>query len=476
VDVHVGGQDRNPLKVRRSAVAVELRPLRKTGSRRGAHGDPARHPRPRWSSGWTTLGTTGPPPSTSPGTAAAAWPRPPLRGISTVYRWDGAGRLVALQQGSLPPTRYAFDPRGLLAEVIDPTGSRTVLDYNDRGALTAAVDPAGGRWSLELDRNDRLVGATDPLGRLTTYTLDPSGRVAAMTTADGVEYRYERDPDGMIDTVLAAGRSALSFTRDFARQALEVRDEAGRASRLHFDVLDRIVSYEAPGVTTKWVYDDDEPSVRVTSTGLPPTLVHLDPDGLAQAVETEGLDPVTLRRDSEGRLVRLSCEGLERRWERDRAGAVVDYREILHGRERRTLVQRDGDGRAVAEIVDGERHGFAYDDAGLIILLPEAGIPMLIGGLAGGGGTIVSAEIWNHGHIDWGEVIMNTALGAASGGAGAGVSGAAGELPQAARMVINTGFGAADGAAITAADSAATNRPSPSRVSSSGPAAEPCPA
>jgi RHS repeat-associated protein len=97
----------------------------------------------------------------------------------------------------------------------------------------------------------------------------------------------------------------------------------------------------------------------------------------------------------------------------------------------------------------------------------ELALPLLIGAAAGGLGTVANAYLFNDGHIDWGEVVMNTALGALGGGAIGPLAGVATKalgttmeaLPQVARMGINTGIGGTIGATSTAADLAATNHP-----------------
>jgi RHS repeat-associated protein len=106
-----------------------------------------------------------------------------------------------------------------------------------------------------------------------------------------------------------------------------------------------------------------------------------------------------------------------------------------------------------------------------LLFIPGVGVaalPLLIGAAAGGIGTVVNAYLFNDGHIDWGEVVMNTALGAAGGalvGPLAGVAskaltgGAMEALPQLGRMAINTGIGGTIGASSTAADLWSINRP-----------------
>lgn len=99
----------------------------------------------------------------------------------------------------------------------------------------------------------------------------------------------------------------------------------------------------------------------------------------------------------------------------------------------------------------------------LLAVAPEAApllLPMAVGAVGGAGGTIIADKIQGK-PIDWGQVVMDGALGMAAG-AGGGALGAvakAGEWAPALTRTAMVGYGATSNAGVTAADRWATGAP-----------------
>lgn len=129
--------------------------------------------------------------------------------VQTWSLYDGEGNLaVALDQ--LGPTYYVHDLNGLLREVIDPQGNKTVYSYNAAGDKTKLVDATGTVTNWEYDAEGQLKKESktvvnpqtgeskteitlyeyDALGQVTKRTLQESSGLLTTTTKE-ITYVYD---------------------------------------------------------------------------------------------------------------------------------------------------------------------------------------------------------------------------------------------------------------------------------------------
>ncbi|GGT26506.1 hypothetical protein GCM10010222_80390 [Streptomyces tanashiensis] len=100
---------------------------------------------------------------------------------------DALGRVTTIRHyttlGSSGPyrtTAYAYNKRGHLSTVTDPTGNTWEYTYDARGRVTAAKDPDTGTTKTGYDNADRPTVVTDALQQSTYTTYDVLGRVTAV--------------------------------------------------------------------------------------------------------------------------------------------------------------------------------------------------------------------------------------------------------------------------------------------------------
>ncbi|MBO0728583.1 MAG: RHS repeat protein, partial [Acidimicrobiaceae bacterium] len=415
----------------------------------------------------------------------------------TTLERDAAGRVV-LEAVDGVERRYTYDTLGQLVSAAGPEGLQEWA-YDGGGRLVAERSPAGERQFI-YDDADQLVRIESSEGE-TTFTYDQRGRRIRRAGPDGAtEYRWDA-LDRLTAVHAPDGAPPVEVAVDGLGQLVAVAGVAGGD-----------LPGAAPGEVLRYVGGD--PVVML--------------GGMPVASLPRGGAPVLLPVDWRGSVGDRDAWGAGRdRGGRDAGAAlgwlgeleldgVVWLRHRVYDPQTHGFLSKDpvpGDAGVAGGVTNP--YLYAYNDplqwldplgltpitaaeanqqmtdwkqghwkelvvtaaaVAILIAAPEVGLPALIGGLASGAGTIGSDMLFHHGNIDWGEVIMNTATGAAFGAvAGPLAEGFAGalpgtttditetaamdQLPQAARMAINTGIGGGLGASATASDSWATNQP-----------------
>jgi YD repeat-containing protein len=96
------------------------------------------------------------------------------------YRYDPAGNLAGIANGSGRALRFSYDAEGRLTGWQDRNGVSYRYSYDEQGRCVAGAGPAGsmsGRFAY----GDRVTWWTDAAGAVTIYQLDASSRVTAVT-------------------------------------------------------------------------------------------------------------------------------------------------------------------------------------------------------------------------------------------------------------------------------------------------------
>ncbi|MDO5068121.1 MAG: DUF6531 domain-containing protein [Propionibacteriaceae bacterium] len=354
----------------------------------------------------------------------------------TRYSYTGEERNPSLAvDPSGGETRFTWQ-RGLLAEVIDPTGVRVAFTHDEHGDLIATTDALGNTARLERDGAGRVIAAITPLGHRTHYRYDEiTGVLVSRTDPAGATTRFEHSAAGRMTAVIdpTGARTVMAYGDDGERHA--TTDALGRTMTSSHDDLGRLTAVELPdGSTWSFGYDllsrlvestdatggtwrmefgptgyltsaTDATGVRrdvvTDSTGLPLSFIDGDDrvdvvrDQLGRITSDAGADgeATTRRFDACGRVIEsVDPEGGVTRIARDAAGRVVavtqpmgrtfHYEYDTAGRWAATIstggqryeVTRDADGRIVQELwPNGDQVMTTFDACGRIVERVEPG-------------------------------------------------------------------------------------------------------
>ncbi|MGA6162414.1 RHS repeat-associated core domain-containing protein [Amycolatopsis magusensis] len=315
-------------------------------------------------------------------------------GNATRFEWDRYDRLLARTDPLDRTTRYEYDDDGTLLAIIRPDGTLVGVSQDD-DVLTITVEQNGRIWRRAYP------GDTDPLSASVGVagTFDPGQ--AEPGAAGGV--RHDRDLFGRTTLVTDAvgGRSQLGWTVEGKRSwrldaagareqwrydsegnEVEHVDALGQVTRREYGAFGLLAaSVDQTGARTTYGYDRE---FRLTSVTDPRGLVwHYTYDAAGRVVQEVDFDGRVLRfaYDAAGQLVR-SVNAL---------GEVTEYAYDLLGNaiERRTptgnttytydpvgrlaaaanpdsvlIIERDEDGRVLAETVNGRTVSFSYTEDG----------------------------------------------------------------------------------------------------------------
>ncbi|QTA83454.1 YD repeat-containing protein, DUF4382 [Desulfonema limicola] len=165
-------------------------------------------------------------------------------GTVTYYGYDSIYRLNQVTQNFVPGadpgndinalTRYAYDARGLLTQIINANGAVTAFDYN----------PVG-----------RMIRETDPLNNIWEYAYDGMGNRVSRKDAKGALTEYEYYPDDLLNEIRYADGTAVEYAYDPNNNRVSMEDSLGMTAWA-YDPLNRIVKADDPfNRTLKYGYD-----------------------------------------------------------------------------------------------------------------------------------------------------------------------------------------------------------------------------
>ncbi|MBB1499921.1 type IV secretion protein Rhs [Propioniciclava sp. MC1683] len=281
-------------------------------------------------------------------------------------------------------TRFSWR-RGLLAEVVDPTGVRVRFEHDSFGDLVATTDAQGNTARLERDAAGRVTAAITPLGHRTEYRYDAvSGALVSRTDPTGATWRYEHtaagrqsavvDPTGArtemaygehgerASTTDALGRTISSSHDDLGRlAAVELPD--GSSWSFGYDVLSRLVeTTDATGGTWQMQFGPTGYLTGATDATGNQREVETDPSGWATGF-VDGDERLAVSRDALGRVVAsAAADGGVTTYVHDLCGRVLETTDAAGGV---TRITRDAAGRVVAVTQPmGRTFRYEYDACG----------------------------------------------------------------------------------------------------------------
>ncbi len=243
-------------------------------------------------------------------------------------------------------TRFGFDRRGFIGNVVSPMGRRWEVASDVGGRPLRLADPAGARLEFAYDAAGRLERIGRESGTVCELDRDPHGEVARYQYPDGTATRLDRDAQGRIERLTDRLEAPRTFDHSADGLLTAMTDGRGHQTQFAYESLDR---------PTRTTYPDG----RSETFGY-------DPAGLVRSIEAADGTSLTITRDPSGRPATIDAgNGDVARFIYDDSGRVVRA-------ENPTAVVEfayDAAGRVVAETRPGEAIGYEYDEAGSLAAL-----------------------------------------------------------------------------------------------------------
>ncbi|MFE7614752.1 putative T7SS-secreted protein [Streptomyces sp. NPDC057496] len=282
-------------------------------------------------------------------------------GVTTCYTYDEAGHLTAMADAlgrivrircnaaGLPVeitdplgavTRYERDGFGRPVAVTDALGATVRIEWTPEGRMTRRIEADGTSQSWGHDGEGNCVVHTDAMGGISRFEYTHFDLMSARTGPDGVRYEFDHDIELRLTRVLnpqgltwnyaynEAGRlisetdfdgRTLTYEHDAAGRLTARTDTLGRTTRYERDELDRIITKDANGSVTTFVYNLSDQLAEAVGPDATITYLH-DRFGRLKS-ETVNGRTLTFGHDELGRRnSRTTPMGAVSSWTYDAAG------------------------------------------------------------------------------------------------------------------------------------------------------------
>jgi RHS repeat-associated protein len=291
------------------------------------------------------------------------------------YEYDGDGRIVAVRDLEDRRVEYRY-MGGRLSEVRDVLGNSTIYTYDGSGRMVRKTDPLGHSRFMEYDRYGNISRVVDDAGdgRFFLFDYDEGKKeyYAQIQTSSGMIKEVWYDREGDTRRVDVNGNTVRRIVKE--GRNLIVTDESGQVTRKEMDEwgnVTKIVYPDGATVLTEYDHTLNRP-VKVTDERGVVTLYAYDDSGnLLLKTEGVGTDAERTTRftyDSVGNVIRVTGGGDANTPE---AEAVMDYDAsgnliaITEPEGARTLFSHDAMGNVLTRTDPrGKVSVFAYDAAG----------------------------------------------------------------------------------------------------------------
>ena len=281
-----------------------------------------------------------------------------------------AGSVITIINGH--PWTQHFDPAQRTADIVDPSGRRSVLQYDERGRLVSYSAAGGGPVSYTYNgegRRKSVTIGTGKLARTTRYSYDASTGQIITTRPDGVNEKRAVDNAGRTVTASVGDGSTVVLGYDSAGRVNQVQPPGGLNFTLGMSAAGRPTAFVPPMV-------QGDASIETSS---------YDKDGQLSAISGLGNRAIAYSYDSAGRLTSSTFDQGKRTFSYDahsglvtqvsdpsgvnisygytgRAQTSLTWTGPIHGSVYSAL---DPVGRVARETVSGSNSlDFTYDPAG----------------------------------------------------------------------------------------------------------------
>jgi RHS repeat-associated protein len=259
-------------------------------------------------------------------------------GLCTHYRYNAAGHLIEIIGSDDSCVRYTYD----LVNRLTAVEQRRVS-----GAACTGVNGNSDLISTKYayDRRGLLLNVTDPTGGQISYEYDASGRRIKRTEKDGSARTYEYDPVGLLTRVTYADASEVLFSYNSLRKLVEMQDWLGTTT-FTVDKLGRVIEvkdYKDDVISYSWTAGGKRRSITYPDNSI--AEYEYDPSGRITGV-FDGNEIASYKYDAKGYILERSlAKGIVTQYEYNEIGMPI------------SLIHIDSDGEL-------DRMDYTYDSAG----------------------------------------------------------------------------------------------------------------
>ncbi len=170
------------------------------------------------------------------------------------FQFDAANRLTNTITPLGRETRVAFDSRGLVSTVREPSTQTATNFYDAKGRLTNTVDAVASRL-IRYDANNNVTNIVEN-GKTNAWVFDAYDRVSSYRDADGNLIQYRYDANGNLTNLIYPGNRVVIYAYDSLNRVTNVADWANRQTSIEYDLASRVKKISRPNGTVRTIdYD-----------------------------------------------------------------------------------------------------------------------------------------------------------------------------------------------------------------------------
>lgn len=185
------------------------------------------------------------------------------RNVRTIYEdgeeqfaYNRKGQRIRYRDCNGNTTRYAYDSRGNLTQVIDALGGKSNATYDENNQLLKLTVNGVEQLKNTYDSQGNLMESRDALGRITVFTYGEKGRPASITRPDGGSVRLTYDEKGNITGITDPYGNRSRYEYDAHNRVIHATDPRGGSTSYTYDGMDRITAFTDPlGQKTEYRYN-----------------------------------------------------------------------------------------------------------------------------------------------------------------------------------------------------------------------------
>lgn len=297
-------------------------------------------------------------------------------GTKTSFAYDAFGRRTSVARGDIKES-VEFDDAGRVKSRVSPDGSRTDFSFNKQGQLASVARDGKAVVEFLHDAQGRTIGEKDPLGRVKKVERDIRGNLLSEIAPNGSVTRYEYD--------------------QFNRRTAQI-DGNGNKITFEYDPAGHLIKQVNPlGGKLAWTYDE-KGRLTERNNGEQATKSTYDANGKLARLDYGNGESLAYEYDKEGRLVSATTPDTRADYFYDKLGRVEATH--LHQADEETLLHFAYNARGqraglmiaalVAEIPTNGNHAgkdaryepiqqtdYAYDGSGRLALISSNGQPVV---------------------------------------------------------------------------------------------------
>lgn len=160
--------------------------------------------------------------------------------------YDRKGNLLKTVNQLEDKVEVQYNKRGIPEAILQPDGSSIQFEINEAGNVTRITDAVGNTTEYGYDNLNRVTTTKDGNGNITSYQYNEKDGVKKVINAEGEECAYTYDESGKVLSVTNFDKTVIKTEYNVSGRPCKVTDQCGNETQLEYDLMGNISKQIAP--------------------------------------------------------------------------------------------------------------------------------------------------------------------------------------------------------------------------------------